>query len=489
MNSTKNSRNSSSGANQIFFWALTADYNSLKRALEGGMSVNVIDPVTTDSPLMIACRKGHTNIVRLCLEYGAKNDPHPEFGQTALHASISEQKIESARVLLEIAAESDADHIISNLSDPSGQTPLHTAAYIGSTAMIELLLHHGASISSVDAQGQTALHLCASSGVKICLAMLLDHGGDDMIDLQDNGGNTALHHATFHGRLECVRLLLETAADVSIRNYEGYTAYNIASSEGHQQIGLLLHEYRDLSNISGPSSATNSNQPTPSKTHPNSSQLGTPLHYQTPQSSSKYGRQASAEYAYSPSAHYDLVDDATDSPERQIRLNILPQSTANTTGAAIPTRRNQSSSLTLNVPTNPLSAIYGSNGGMGNIDSMGTFLPRPHTVSSPNMKRPHSVNSNSSSNNGGGLHAAALRGQSNSARGPCTNPMYQSHDVSALTHNGVAAHNYRNHASSAPSSPNSAPSSTTGEGDTYKVLAKQQHHSSGFIPPTLRYVH
>ena len=182
MNSARNSRNSSSGANQIFFWALTADYNSLKRALEGGMSVNVIDPVTTDSPLMIACRKGHTNIVRLCLEYGAKNDPHPEFGQTALHASVSEQKIESARVLLEIAAESDADHIISNLSDPSGQTPLHTAAYIGSTAMIELLLHHGASISSVDAQGQTALHLCASSGVKICLAMLLDHGGDDMID-------------------------------------------------------------------------------------------------------------------------------------------------------------------------------------------------------------------------------------------------------------------------------------------------------------------
>ncbi|KAJ1417679.1 ankyrin repeat-containing domain protein, partial [Ochromonadaceae sp. CCMP2298] len=189
---------------------------------------------------MIACRKGFSEIVRLCLEYGAKNDPHPEFGQTALHASVAERQVECARVLLQVAAASEADSIISNLSDPSGQTPLHTAAFLGSAALVELLLNHGATLSSVDDQGQTPLHLCASSGVKACLATLLDHGGDELIDTPDSSGNTALHHATYHGRLDCVRLLLETAADVHTRNAEGLSAYSLASSRGHHQIGLLL---------------------------------------------------------------------------------------------------------------------------------------------------------------------------------------------------------------------------------------------------------
>eukprot|EP01032_Pedospumella_encystans_P032548 gene32548-36749_t len=85
MRPVQNGRNQPPKANQIFFWALTGDCKSLRLALESGVSVNLIDPVTTDSPLMIACRKGHTDVVRLCLEFGAKNDPHPEFGQTALH--------------------------------------------------------------------------------------------------------------------------------------------------------------------------------------------------------------------------------------------------------------------------------------------------------------------------------------------------------------------------------------------------------------------
>jgi hypothetical protein len=350
--------------------------------------------------------------------------------------------------------------------------------------MVELLLHHGAELSSVDAQGQTALHLCASSGVKVCLAMLLDHGGDDLIDLQDNGGNTALHHATFNGRLDCVRLLLETAADVTIRNYEGYTAYNIASTQGHHQIGLLLYEYRDTG--SGPPSANPSNLPTPNKAF-RSSQPATPLPYQTPQSNAKFGYPPQQDYAYSPSSHmHDFADDHTDSPERQIRLNIQP---------AKRPQQAQASSLSLKVPTNPLSSMYGANGGMENIDSMGSFLPRPHTVNSPSMNK-------------GGMHATALRGQNSARASPSTtassvaannytsaNPMLRGREdfiPSNLTHSGMVAHNTRQNgangannksggAITSPLSPNSEPEGLeSGNGSSgYKVLPKQ----SGFVPP------
>jgi hypothetical protein len=46
--------------------------------------MDVMDSASGDTPLMLACRLGHEEMVAICLSYGAKNDPHPSFGQTAL---------------------------------------------------------------------------------------------------------------------------------------------------------------------------------------------------------------------------------------------------------------------------------------------------------------------------------------------------------------------------------------------------------------------
>eukprot|EP01035_Chromulina_nebulosa_P032322 gene32322-43174_t len=207
--------------------------------------VNLIDPLTTDSPLMMACRKGYSDIVRLFLSYGAKNDPHPEYGQTALHAAVSERQTEIVSVLLEVAEESDADSVICNLADPEGQTALHIASILGISEIVELLLLHGADLTCVDSHGHSPLHLSAGSGSVACLAAILDHGGDFLLENKDNLGNTALHHASFYGQLECVRLLVETAADVLAKNNQGQTAYSLASSRGYREICSLLLEYRE----------------------------------------------------------------------------------------------------------------------------------------------------------------------------------------------------------------------------------------------------
>lgn len=231
----------------LFQWARSGNFEAMRLAFERGVPVNVIEPSSTDSPLMIACRNGNTNIVKLCLEFGARNDPHPEFGQTALHAAVSSQQYQAAAALLEVAAASEADGMICNLTDSDGQSPLHLAARHGSTLLAQLLLSHGASISSVDIHGQTALHLCSAVGGAICLSMLLDHGGDGLIDSVDLAGNTPLHHATFNGNIECVRLLLETAADVTAKNRLGQMSYHIAASKGFHDIGHLLLEYTEIS--------------------------------------------------------------------------------------------------------------------------------------------------------------------------------------------------------------------------------------------------
>eukprot|EP01041_Mallomonas_annulata_P005865 gene5865-11842_t len=228
---------------QIFHAALTGDKKTFTEILETGLSVNIIDPVSTDTPLMIACRANKPDIVRLCLRFGARNDPHPDFGQTALHAAVSSKSYECALELLTAAQPSGANVLISNLADPRGQTPLHVACSNGDVQMCQLLLHHGSELIRGDNSGQSPLHQCAASGHKACLALLLDHGGDTMLDERDALGNCPLHYSAREGHLDCVRLLLETAADGSARNNAGQTAYNVATSRGHQQISLLLLEY------------------------------------------------------------------------------------------------------------------------------------------------------------------------------------------------------------------------------------------------------
>lgn len=228
----------------VYGAAEKGDVQTLLAYLRSGATINFIHPASTDSPLMIACRRGHQNVVKVCLDYGGKNDPHPDFGQTALHAAVASGRLSCSAVILQVAQASEADTIISNLADQFGQTSLHTACIIGSLPVTELLLSHGARISSIDNFGQTPLHLCAGSGHKSVLAVLLDHGGDAFIDLPDVYGNSPLHHAAYHGKLDCAKLLLETAASVTARNTEGLTAFNLASIHGHQPISALINEYR-----------------------------------------------------------------------------------------------------------------------------------------------------------------------------------------------------------------------------------------------------
>jgi ankyrin repeat protein len=53
-----------------------------------GCPVDIMEHGTGDTPLIVACRQGWKGIVELCLEFGAKNDPHPQFGKTALQVCL-----------------------------------------------------------------------------------------------------------------------------------------------------------------------------------------------------------------------------------------------------------------------------------------------------------------------------------------------------------------------------------------------------------------
>ena len=228
---------------QMFTATRLNNFAALDDILRSGVPVNLMEKDTGDTPLMVACRKNFPVIAKLCLDYGAKNDPHPDFGQTALHAAVASNSYDCVDVLLDAAAPSGADVTISTLPDPQGETPLHTAASLGYGKIAELLISHGAQLSSRNTEGKNAVHLSSVAGHRGCLAIMLDQGGDELIEERDSNGNTALHLAAEFGHLNVAKLLLETAANPSVRNGRGLTPYAIASAKGHHQVGILLLEY------------------------------------------------------------------------------------------------------------------------------------------------------------------------------------------------------------------------------------------------------
>lgn len=130
-----------------------------------------------------------------------------------LQAAVSAGKEGCAKLMLETAAPSKSDTIISNHKDPNRETPLHVASRRGFVGIVDALLHHGADARSVDREGNTALHGAAGGGHADALASLLDAGGDTLLEEKNRQGNRALHVAAAAGHLACVQLLLGTAAE------------------------------------------------------------------------------------------------------------------------------------------------------------------------------------------------------------------------------------------------------------------------------------
>ncbi len=96
------------------------------------------------------------------------------------------------------------------------------AAFTGNTEALKQALADGADPNAINLEfGSTLLSTAAVMGHTAAVAMLLEHGAD--INAKSRDGGTALHAAAFFGHTEAVKLLLEKGADTTIRDNEGMT--------------------------------------------------------------------------------------------------------------------------------------------------------------------------------------------------------------------------------------------------------------------------
>ena len=110
--------------------------------------------------------------------------------------------------------------------DDADTTPaqnLSAAAFTGDVAAMERALVGGADPNTKDPQsGSTLLATAALMGHTKVVSVLLEHGAN--INARSRDGGTALHAAAFLGRVETVKLLLDKGVDTAFRSNMGGTA-------------------------------------------------------------------------------------------------------------------------------------------------------------------------------------------------------------------------------------------------------------------------
>jgi ankyrin repeat protein len=150
------------------------------------------------TPMHVAARAGHANVLSLLLEHGAGMEVLDREGVTPLYRASWYGKLEAGEFLLDCGADINA-------RGNSGATPLSGALCEGHFDFARMLIKRGASINT--------------------------HG---------TSGYTPLHWAVWKESIQTVRFLLEHGADVNARNNRDQTPSQLRSQ---QEIIELLSKY------------------------------------------------------------------------------------------------------------------------------------------------------------------------------------------------------------------------------------------------------
>uniref|UniRef100_A0A3Q3X142 VPS9 domain-containing protein n=1 Tax=Mola mola TaxID=94237 RepID=A0A3Q3X142_MOLML len=125
-----------------------------------------------------------------------------------------------------------------NSCNVDGFTPLHVAALHGRSALVALLIQHGANVNARTNQSATPLHLASQNCHVQVVRYLLECNAK--LNKKDHYGNTPLILACLCGSLEAATTLLESNALVNVANLQGNTALHEAVRRGNLALVELL---------------------------------------------------------------------------------------------------------------------------------------------------------------------------------------------------------------------------------------------------------
>jgi ankyrin repeat protein len=218
--------------------------------------------------LLKAARAGDLAKVKVLLESDrrllAARDP---FGNTALICAVNSGHKEVAELLFIAGVRPDIyeaaaightkgvaewlrrDPGLLDSFSPEGFTALALAGHFGHLETAEFLLSRGADVNRVSKHPiQVAPLHAALFGRRIEMAKLLVARGAD-VRIRRGGtpwpraGWTALHYAASLGSADLVALLIDSGAELNIRDAEGKTPLSIAAGARHPHVDEILRQH------------------------------------------------------------------------------------------------------------------------------------------------------------------------------------------------------------------------------------------------------
>ncbi|XP_034948756.1 serine/threonine-protein phosphatase 6 regulatory ankyrin repeat subunit A-like [Chelonus insularis] len=244
--------------------------------------ISARNELTDSTPLQLAAKGGHAEVVRALVQAGALCTEENRTGFTAIHLAaqyghgqvlevmrtsqslkLSSKKLgvtalhvaayfgqtDTVReLLIDISGtvKSDAPiggSLVSELGNESGMTPLHFAAYSGDENVVRLLLNSaGVQVEAQTTEnGFNPLHLACLGGHIAVVGILLSRSAE-LLHKVDRYGKTGLHIAATYGHYQMVEVLLGQGTEINAIDKNGWTSLHCAAQAGYLDVVKLLVE-------------------------------------------------------------------------------------------------------------------------------------------------------------------------------------------------------------------------------------------------------
>lgn len=208
----------------------------VKKLLKLGASLEEAVYLHSSTPLHLAARHGHAEVVEVLLEKGASITALDEDGRSPLHIASEYSQTTVLSLLLDA-------HADCKVADRYSATALDIACENGNHEVVRLLLMSPDCTTDSDRQGTSAplspLSVATDKGFLTCAKFLLDKNAET--EVQGNGGRTPLYNAALNGNHELCELLLEHGAKPNIFHKGDHVLFEVAA-QGNLGIVRLLVE-------------------------------------------------------------------------------------------------------------------------------------------------------------------------------------------------------------------------------------------------------
>ncbi|KAJ8111764.1 hypothetical protein ONZ43_g5547 [Nemania bipapillata] len=194
------------------------------------------------TPLCLAAREGHVEVVVKLLEHGADMSLQDYHGRTALSLAAGNGHLAMVEAILVRNSHLSSDTFGINKGDSSGRTPVSWAAMGDScyaSSIVAALVRGGADVNLTDKTGRSPLSWAAQMGNYESVLELIE--GRAKLDLADEvNGRTPLWWAAGSGYDRIVECLLDMGAAADSGDRFGRTPLSWAAANGHVVVVSLL---------------------------------------------------------------------------------------------------------------------------------------------------------------------------------------------------------------------------------------------------------